>query len=297
MGSVESSVHNKPIPYEKKTERLELNFPKSDFVKARRSSTISKSLQALKSVGTHLNSKKFDFISKDDLDRVCFVIVNTYKKQNFHLGVGPMNDAYIVASNHHRRGYKVFFLHNSTCDEFLTYLKFFIQYTQISLTVFYAGRTTSIQKEIKQNDSGSLEQKKNKLVKAMIFEQGYVIDNDIGILLANFKRNQAKFVFISDCCHGGPIWEFDSPNFCLLNLPDNIISISVENDEEISDYDKLLITNDGIFTIWFWRISNEYPSVTPCQLKEKIAPQLKKFGLSVVYHSTSNNLYKEPIFV
>lgn len=160
MGSVESSVHNKPIPYEKKTERLGLNFPKSDFVKARRSSTISKSLQALKSVGTHLNSKKFDFISKDDLDRVCFVIVNTYKKQNFHLGVGPMNDAYIVASNHHRRGYKVFFLHNSTCDEFLTYLKFFIQYTQISLTVFYAGRTTSIQKEIKQNDSGSLEQKK-----------------------------------------------------------------------------------------------------------------------------------------
>lgn len=293
MGSAESTIRTKPIPYEKKAARLGLDFPKSDFVKARRTSTITKSLHALKSVGKQLNSKKFDLISKDDLDRVCFITINTYKRPDFHLGVGPMNDAYIVASNHHRRGYKVFFLHNSSRDEFLTYLKFFIQYTTKLLTVFYAGRTTSLQTNNYQEEN--IGEQKNNSVKAMIFEQGYVIDHDIGIILSNFKINQAKVIFISDCCHGGPIWYFDSSYF-FVNLPTNIISISVENSNDISDYDKILITNDGIFTIWFWRISNEYPNVTPCELNEKIGPQLKKFGLSIVYHSTSQDLYQKPLF-
>lgn len=57
------------------------------------------------------------------------------------------------------------------------------------------------------------------------------------------------------------------------------------------------MTNDGIFTICLLKISKEFPNLTPIQLKEKISPLLNKYGLSIVYHITSNDLENEQIFL
>lgn len=297
MGILQSIHSLDKITYEKRVTKLGNDFTKKKFIKARSSSTIVKRTHEIKKYGTCLKDRSSEFISKDSLDKVCFIIINTYKSRHFHLGVGPMNDAIIVASDHKKRGYKVFYLHNSTRNQFLTYLKFFLQYTQKTLTIFYSGRTTTLQHEKGNLYDDNTENHKDKFVKAMIFEQGYVADLDIGTLLTNFKLSRLKVVFISDSCHYGPVWDFNSPIFRFQNLPDKIISISVNMNDDISDYDKLLITNDGIFTICFWNILKDTPNITPIQLKEKIGPQLQKFGLSIVYHTTSNNLDEEPIFM
>lgn len=290
MGSVQS-IQNPSSSYEEKTSKLGIDFQKSQLKKLRSSSTIFKSKRQMMKIGTFLNDKNFDFISDDNLDRVCFITVNTYHRPDFHLGVGPMNDAYIVAYNHHRRGYKIFFLHNSTRDDFLTYFKYFVLNTKKALTIFYAGRSTTLTRNYNIGDLNS-----NK-IKAMVFEQGYVYDNEIGNILSNFKRNDAKIVLISDCCHGGPVWNLNSAFHNFSYLPENMISISVQNSDDISDYDKILITNDGAFTIFFWKISNDFPNITPKQLIKKIGPQLSKFSLSIVYHTSSKDLDTKPIFI
>lgn len=291
MGSSQSSAKNNPITYEQKASKLGYDFQREHFMKARSSSTVSKRKQQIKKMGISLKGKNVSFISKNDLNRVCFIIVNTYKRPDYHLGVGPMNDASIVASIHHRRGYKIYFLHNSTRDEFLTYFKFFIQNTKIALTIFYAGRTTSLQV------NKLFERQKNQCIKAMVFEQGYIIDYDVVNLLVNFRQNNEKIVLISDCCHGGPIWDFDSLFCSFQTLPSNIISISVASNDNITDYDKIMVTNDGIFTVCLWKILNDCPAATPIQLEDKMNPLMNKFGLSVVYHATSDELATQTLFL
>ena len=69
-----------------------------------------------------LNDKTPEMIPTAELDSVCFILSNTYNKQGLELGIGPLNDGYMFGLNFHRFGYKIFYLHDCSVDQYLNYL-------------------------------------------------------------------------------------------------------------------------------------------------------------------------------
>lgn len=289
MGSNQSSIITKPSQYQQKLLHLPPDFSKSKFAKARTCSTISKVLKKIAAIGTCINNTNPESIPKTHLDRICFITINTYHRPDYQLGIGPLNDSYLVAANHHRRGYRIFYLYNATRDEFINFATFFIKFTVQSLTIFYSGRCT----KLGANRNGKIEGYNN----AMVFEQGYFIDPEMGSILSENAKGNLTIVLISDCCKGGTIWDLDAIKKDYSNLPTNIVSISAVEISEITLQGTSLKKNtDGIFTYFFWEITNTTPNIALDKLEERINPKMERFNLKLVYGMSANDLYEKPIF-
>ena len=85
-------------------------FSAKEFQKARGSTTSRKVQELFNKIATCLNGIKPEDIPIKSLQNVCFIVCHTYKKNNNTLGVGPLNDGYLVAQMNHKRGYKIFYL-------------------------------------------------------------------------------------------------------------------------------------------------------------------------------------------
>ena len=53
---------------------------------------------------------------------------------------------------------------------------------------------------------------------------------------------------------------------------------------------------DGIFTYFFWEITNTTPNIALDKLEERINPKMERFNLKLVYGMSTNDLYEKPIF-
>ena len=131
--------------YEHRTEKLDSKkslFSTFRFQIARKVSTHRKILKSFGRIGMKLNKKDTSFICPTDLDKVCFILMNDYddiKKKD--LGVGPLNDGYLIAHKLFQRGFKIFYLYDCIKEEFSQFLAFFLKNTQKELTVYYSGRS------------------------------------------------------------------------------------------------------------------------------------------------------------
>ena len=286
MGSNESSIKIKEIPYEKKMTKLNYNFRDDKFAKYRNSSSIHKDLKAFCKIGRYLNDKSPSCISKDKVDKVCFLIINTYNRKTYQLGSGPINDGYMIALQHYQRGYYVYFLHNPTKKQFETWASFFLKNTQKYLTIFYEGRSTTLVGTKGDVIKGQCD--------AIVFELDYLRDQEMGELLSQNTNKNCKVLLISNCCKGPSIWCLDSARFEDIKLPPNITSISPMSESgessEVYKKNKKEEDMDGIFIYHLLKIEKENPNITPNQLAEQIDPQLNKYGLSLYHYSTSSDL-------
>lgn len=262
--------------YEHRTEKLDQknsNFSDRKFHHVRKVSTHKKILKSLGRIGMCLNYKTESSIRIEDLDKVCLILINDYDAiRKRDLGVGPLNDGYLVGLKHIRNGFKVFYLYDPKKEVFQNYLIFFLKNTREYLTVFYSGRSCNC---------------------GIDFYVGSLSKETIGDIISVNSNGKAHVLFITDCPAGGPVFDIN-----IINDEDsptrNLSSFYVEKlyDPE----SKRSKRTHGIFTYYFFKNAGNTPSITPSKMVEQISPQVKRFGEIVRCDVSDHHLSNSPIF-
>lgn len=258
--------------YEYRTTKLDLKdneFSIKKFHKVRSVSTHKELIKSFGRIGMCLNDKSKETIPTEELNKVCFIIINDYDKEDKELGVGPLNDGYLISLKHHRLWYKVFYLFNARYEELSPFLSFFMDATKESLTVFYSGR---------DNNSQGIE-----------FNNGTFPKNSISKLISLNENKKVKIMFITDCLTGGSLFDIE-------NCKNAIAFYVKKNENNDSDDNNEIEKSHGIFTYYFCKIISENPSVTPNRLVERMNPSLSRFNESFTCEFIDSHLGDEPIF-
>ena len=196
--------------YEHRTVKLDLKdneFSTKKFQKVRQVSTHGDLLESFGRIGMRINNKSASSIPTDELTNVCFIIINDYDKKGKELGVGPLNDGYLIGLKHHRLGFKVFYFYNSRFEEFTPFLKLFMEKTTDTLTVFYSGR---------DNNAEGIE-----------FNNGTLPRGSIAKAISLNENTKNHILFITDCLTGGSVFDIHKINPKNFTQPAKLISFFV----------------------------------------------------------------------
>lgn len=255
--------------YEHRTAKLDRKnneFSSKKFQKIRKYSTHKKILESLGRIGICLNERSTAFLPKKDLNKVCFILINDYYNEDKKLGVGPLNDGYLIGLKHHRLGFKIFYMYNPKCETFTIFLGFLIKNAKEALTIFYSGR---------DNNSDGIE-----------FIDSTINKNSINEIIVKNCSGLLRITFITDCLGNGSVFDIKG---CT-----NSISFSVQKTCE--NKEKNIKRFHGIFTYYFCKIISDSPSISPKRLVERINPSLKRFNENFTYELTNDELCDTPIF-
>lgn len=255
--------------YEHRTIKLDLKdneFSWKKFQQVRQVSTHKNLLKSFGRIGMRLNNNSTSTVSPDGLDQVCLILINDYDEDDKKLGVGPLNDGYLVGLKHHRLGFKIFYLYNSRIEDFTRFLGFFMKNTKKSLTVFYSGR---------DDNSDGIEFNKGSLSKSSIQE----------IISQNCNEN-VKTIFITDCLGGGSVFDISNCS--------NAICFSVN--KSVQNESGEIQRTHGIFTYYFCKITSESPYITPSRLVERINASINRFNEVFECQFSNKELVESPLF-
>ena len=266
--------------YEKKAKKLKTDFTIKEFQKSRKLSTKKHMRKSFGRIAICLNYKIPETIPLGELDKICLIVSHTYERDDYRLGVGPLNDGYLVGVHYHRLGFKVFYFNNTNRVEFLTYLKFFLQNATQNFTLYYSGRIGSL------TDLYS-----NETHHTLLFDQGYVRDDELHELLSEYSDTKAKIVLITDAYNGGAFWNISETD--KSKLPKNVVSLSTKIEPNLLTKPHRL---HGLFTFYICRLINETPDITPSRLNERISPPLNRFHETFVCETSNPALYETPLF-
>jgi hypothetical protein len=253
---------------------------------ARGAGTEKSVIRELEQVGMNLNSKKPASINPSP--KSCFICCNSYTRADLKLGVGPINDSLLVAQNHKRRGYTVYFLHNSKPDIFKAFLIRFFDNTTTALTVYFTGHGGQV-KDLDGDESDGFDE-------AMVFDTGHVLDDDLAVLVRDHLNGKTRVLLLTDCCHSGSIWDLQSTQKRGWSMPANVISLSGCADEQTAKQMKVDARDQGLFTHLFWKYCNADPNASPKSLNALINAGMKSYGQRFVVCTTTESMLTKPLF-
>lgn len=265
-------------------------FKKKELLAQRNGKTIEEELKFFNTIACDLSKQDYNKAPPSKLcsDKILFVCCNTYTLPKYQLGVGPLNDSITCAINHIRRGYKVYFLHNTTPHVFLRWLRYILKNFNNTLSIFYTGHGASVPDSSGDEEDGFDE--------AMVFDKGYVLDDDLLKNLLSYAKNGKRILLLTDCCHSGSIWDIQSGSYMKLKLPPNIVSISAAKDSQTAKQTKMNQKDQGIFSYFFWKFLNENPKLSPKEIEKKMNENLAKYKQAIEITSSSKGLLTKPIF-
>ena len=264
------------------------NFTKKEFQKIRGNGTCDAAIKQFQKIGGVFVNDVSPASIGTRFEKVCFLCVNTYTKEQYKLGPGPLNDALTVAENHHRMGYAIYYMHNGTPKVFLDFLEHFLQKTKTALTVFFTGHGASVPDKNGDESDGFDE--------AMVFDTGHIIDDQLAEYLQKYATGTCHTILLTDCCHSGSIWDIQSCKRAKIKLPPHIMSLSAAKDSQTAKQAKIGQKDQGIFTHYFWKLVNEQPKITAKQMESKLNPLIAKFKQHFTIASTSSDMETKPIF-
>ena len=238
--------------YEHQTEKLDRNnnqFRIKKFHHVRNVSTHKKILKSFGRIGTCLNDKSPICIPKDELTKVCFITINDYYNEPKDLGVGPLNDGYLVGLKHLRLGYKIFYLYNSLPLKFTNYLSYFMKNTTEKLSIFYSGR---------DDDGEGIE-----------FSDGTLSMKAINDIISSRSNGKSVIVFLADTYSGGQ----------MFNIKEGEKMLTFYTNKRSSGESKENKRLHGICTYYFCKILSNNPNITPDELVEKMNFSLRRFNI------------------
>ena len=223
------------------------------------------------------------------LDRVGFVIINTYQGTSISLGDGPMNDGYNMAKCLKKRyGYQVFYIINQKKQSFKDKFAHFLKCVENEFVLYYVGHGTSV-RDTNGDESDGYDE-------ALVFVDGNVIDDELIDLIIENKNETNKCVLVSDCCHSGTIWDIQGGNVNGRELPPNLLSISAANDKQTAKQTYVERMEQGMFTYNMNKVLKKEPNLSPLQLKQKMATSLRKYAQTVTIGTTTQELLNQPTF-
>lgn len=263
--------------------KLGLNFSLEEWQQAHESGTVEENSSELASYGTDLS--KCDTLPTG-LNRAVFICCNTYKRSDYSLGVGPMNDAITVASYMKNIGFTVYFAHNPSSTEFLKYFKHFLANTSNYLLVYYTGHGGSIKDTNGDEDDGYDE--------ALVFDDAFLVDDKLKeAIRTSGKPNNSTVILLNDCCHSGSIYDLQSGTG---DLPPNVMSLSAARDSQTAKQTSMEGKDQGIFTFYFFKLLQDTPTLTPLTMETAINKYISKYEQVFTRFSTSGDLYEKVIF-
>lgn len=245
-------------------------------------------VRRLKMIGRDLNDIEIECIP-DDLERVCFICVNTYTSYRLNLGVIPINDAVNWAKCMARYEYQVFFLHNPHSRNFLDYLDILFKKVTKHLVFYYVGHGISFECTLGYDES--------TYNKAMVFDDGSISDGQLIQDLISYKNPQSVITLITDSCRAGTIWDMQSHDLNGKTLPPNIMTISASSGTQTDRQTALLSEEHGVFTHNITKLLKLNPNLTPNELESKMKAILKAYKQTILIGTTSIELKDQPIFI
>lgn len=267
--------------------KLGLDFTQDEWKAEHEQGTVAENSNELDSIAK--NAVKLNLKDNLQLEKICFICCNTYERPEYSLGVGPMNDAITVASYMKDIGFDIYYVHNPKKKEFLNYLQYFYQMTNKHLVVYYTGHGTSVRDQNGDEEDGYDE--------AFVFDDGYVIDDELARLLATSgKKSSCKVLLLNDCCHSGSIYDLQSAIQQGLKMPEKIMSVSAARDKETAKQTNVGSKDQGIFTFYFFKFLSTNPKMTPRQMEVQSKPYLSRYNQNFVAYSTTNGMLDQPIF-
>ena len=265
---------------------LNLNFTQEEWEANHNQTDEQETKGKLWKLGADLSSTSESKVSGNKLDKVVYICCNTYTKEEYKLGVGPMNDAITVASYMSAAGYTIYFLHNPTANEFANWLGFFFEKTKTELLVYYTGHGASI-----EDDNGD---EADGLDEAYVFDDSFLRDDKLIDLLQSRKKSNAKVILLSDCCHSGSIWDIQSEK--KSDLPGNVMSLSAARDSQTAKQTSIGGTDQGIFTFYFFKLLEQNPSITPTQMESQINQYISKYEQHFTKAVSTSGMENKAIF-
>lgn len=262
-------------------------FSEKKFQRKRKISTKETLCKSFGRIGMCVNGKSPDSIPVEGLDKVCFVICNTYSRPEYKLGVGPLNDGYMVALAQHHQEAKVFFLHNPNHDEVLRFIGYFLKYTRELLTIYYSGRSATLRNHSNGKSSGN--------DSAMVLNDGYVFDSELNQLLYEYLNETTRVILIADCCNQSRIWNLHNPLKPKEYLSGQVILITVGIDPQAES--KACSKAHGIFTYLLCKNLEMTPRITAKELAERISTHLKRFNEIVITDATVSDLLYDSLYL
>lgn len=266
--------------YEHRTAKLDKKnneFSEKKFHHIRNESTHKNLLKSFARIGMCLNGKNSAQIPSGEIDKACLILINTYEDEQRDLGTGPLNDGYLIGLNHHRHGFKVFYLYNPKSSDFTLFLGYFLQNTTEKLTVFYSGLDAATY--------GTHE---------IEFTDGRLSSGIVGNIINRNCNGKAKVIFITDTNNGGSVFDLNFENYPWNKRPSNLISFYVKKEDTLISKD--IKRSHGIFTYYFCKIINDCPNITPVRLAERINPSILRFNEFFDFETTSPEIADNPIF-
>ena len=268
--------------YEHQTKKLHLKkneFTNKEFHKIRKDATHKNLISSFSRISMCMNDKDPSCIPIGELNRVCFILVNTYEDTDDDLGVGPLNDGYLVGLNHHRLECKVFYLYDPKSSEFLTFLAYFLKNVTQALTVYYSGGDT-------------IATSPNHGIK---FIDESIPSNQISSLVAKECNPKIRVMFLTDCRTGDTVFDATAMKSEVSSDTLSIVSFSANKDKVPKD-NKDMKRSHGIFTYYFCNVTSEAPNMSPNRLKERIDPYLLRFNETFEVETTNPEMLESPIF-
>ena len=247
-------------------------FSNKKFQRIRRVSNKRKLVQSFERIGRCLNEASPSDIPTEGLQKICLILINNYAHDKHDPQIGPMNDGYLIGLQHHRLGFKVFYLYNCPAQQYPQFLEFFLKFTLRQLTVFYSGRDSII--------SGS---------HGIEFKDNTISCNEFGKLISENYNGRCKAVFISDITTGGSVFDIKS-----VHENSDIISLSVNKSTDPDSKEGR--RSHGIFTYYLCKILYECPNITPKRLTERMNPSLERFNETFICEVTSHDSENQPLF-
>ncbi|KAK8853757.1 hypothetical protein M9Y10_016300 [Tritrichomonas musculus] len=237
----------------------------------------------LKEYGRDLGSIPISRIPKE-MEKVCFICVNTYTSYRLNLGTGPINDAVSFAKCLKQYDYEIFFQNNPHSRNFLKYLDEFFKNTTNELVLYYVGHGTSLL---------DLDEDSDPTKDAFIFDDGKIAQDTLVDHISQYKNPNQKLVLVNDSCYPGSIWDIKDAG----SFPPNIMSLCASADSQTAKLQTLVNAQEaGIFTHNMTKILKKNPSMTPRELQAQMKPILRKYQQTFSIGSSTPEILDEPLF-
>lgn len=274
---IPSQYIHKAVKLDKKNNQ----FSDNAFQKVRKTSNLKRNLEAFHRIATCLNDTDLDTLPTDCINKVCLILMNTYPRDTEKLGVGPSNDAYLMAMIHHKLGYKIAYLINPDMDKFTECLEFFVEKTAFALTIFYSG-----------HDSSS---RYNRVGHGIQFVTGERLSSvEFGEIVGGKSNGTSRILIISDVSCGRSIFSMKAAKSTDNAHCSEICTFTIDK-SQLSPKERR--KSQGLFTYYFCKLIRQFPNSTPQDMVDMLNISFERFKETFSTLVSSDDINDKPLFI
>lgn len=271
-----------PSPYIHRSAQLEKTnkkFTFKDFQAVRNISNRQEVIEAYRRIGTIINDVNPNDLPRQEMENVCFILVNSCNTDHDYYGYGPFNDAYMIAKFHKDLGYNIALIYNPKSEVFMQFLEYFLTYTTKNLTFYYTGRDSITKKNI---DHG-----------IRFNDDTVVYQDDLAKIFYEKCREKTKIIVLSDCASSDSIINMDKiKSFIEDNTKPfvEIVNFSLNKKKLKANERKL---THGLLTFFYCTFIRHYPHCTLKELDIMLHGSYLRFKIPIKILCTNDILYDQ----